>query len=211
MTAFIAIFACAAFVLLLLWAEKKGDARLKWIAKPAASLSFVALAIVCGAATSSYGLWVLTALVLCFLGDVFLIPKNEKLFLAGMGAFAAGHAAFIAAFLSVSEPDTLLFAIALGASVVFIAPILRWLWPHLGAFQWPVAAYCAIIGIMVAASPFAAPHGAPLVPVILAGAIGFAISDISVARDQFVKPQFINKLWGLPLYYGAQLLLASSV
>ena len=46
---------------------------------------------------------------------------------------------------------------------------------------------------------------------MVAGAVLFAVSDISVARDQFVRPAFINRLWGLPLYYAAQLLLAGSV
>jgi len=32
-----------------------------------------------------------------------------------------------------------------------------------------------------------------------------------VARQRFVAKSFSNKLWGLPLYFGAQLLLAASV
>jgi len=45
----------------------------------------------------------------------------------------------------------------------------------------------------------------------LAGAVTFYVSDLSVARDRFLAPGFVNRLWGLPLYYGAQLLLAGSV
>ena len=40
------------------------------------------------------------------------------------------------------------------------------------------------------------------------GALGFFLSDLAVARERFVAKGFTNKLWGLPLYYGAQLLLA---
>jgi hypothetical protein len=29
-----------------------------------------------------------------------------------------------------------------------------------------------------------------------------------VARDRFVRHQFLNRAWGLPLYYAAQVLLA---
>jgi hypothetical protein len=47
--------------------------------------------------------------------------------------------------------------------------------------------------------------------VILLGAVMFYFSDVSVARDRFVAPGFINGLWGLPLYYGGQLFLAYSV
>ena len=43
------------------------------------------------------------------------------------------------------------------------------------------------------------------------GALAFAISDISVARDRFVAHHFINRLWGLPLFYVAQVILALSI
>lgn len=46
---------------------------------------------------------------------------------------------------------------------------------------------------------------------VLAGAILFAASDISVARDRFVADGFWNKAWGLPAYFIAQLILAWSV
>jgi uncharacterized membrane protein YhhN len=45
---------------------------------------------------------------------------------------------------------------------------------------------------------------------LAAGAVGFYLSDLSVARDRFVAPAFVNRAWGLPLYYAAQLLLGAS-
>jgi hypothetical protein len=47
--------------------------------------------------------------------------------------------------------------------------------------------------------------------VILAAAVAFYLSDLAVARDRFVAPGFRNRLWGLPLYYGAQLLFVWTV
>jgi hypothetical protein len=47
--------------------------------------------------------------------------------------------------------------------------------------------------------------------IILIGAFLFYLSDISIARDRFIEPSFTNRLWGLPLYYGAQILLAISI
>ena len=41
--------------------------------------------------------------------------------------------------------------------------------------------------------------------------MAFALSDLSVARDRFVRPGFANAAWGLPLYFAAQLVIASSV
>jgi len=96
--------------------------------------------------------------------------------------------------------------------IVFATLSLRWLWPHLGSFRTPVSLYSAIIAVMVATSFLAAPpQGAAPSLMVIAGAVGFAVSDVSVARDKFVAQDFINRAWGLPLYYGAQLLLAASV
>ena len=51
--------------------------------------------------------------------------------------------------------------------------------------------------------------GAP--PTLALGALAFAASDVSVARERFVAPAFANGAWGLPLYFAAQLVLAGSV
>jgi len=40
------------------------------------------------------------------------------------------------------------------------------------------------------------------------GSLLFAISDIFVARNRFIKAGFINRLIGLPLYYVAQIMIA---
>ena len=48
-----------------------------------------------------------------------------------------------------------------------------------------------------------------LVPVV--GAVCFMASDVAVARDRFVVRSVANRLWGLPLYYFAQLLMAWTV
>ena len=205
------ILLCGVFTGLLLFAESRAISRLKWIAKPAASLCFVLLALACGAGESAYGIWILIGLVLCMAGDILLIPVGEKTFLAGMGAFAAGHAAYVVAFLSGGPHPTPIFLAGAVAMIFFAVFSLRWLWPHLGAFRGPVAGYTAIIAIMVATSFLAAPPARPSPSLlVIAGAIGFAVSDLAVARDKFVAPGFINRAWGLPLYYGAQLMLAAS-
>jgi len=43
------------------------------------------------------------------------------------------------------------------------------------------------------------------------GALAFAVSDVAVARNRFVAPGPMNKAWGLPLYYAAQLAFALSL
>jgi uncharacterized membrane protein YhhN len=73
----------------------------------------------------------------------------------------------------------------------------------------PVWAYITVITIMLSCA-----FGVQEMtrhPLIWIGALAFYLSDISVARDRFVHRDLANRLWGLPLYYAAQLLLAMSV
>jgi hypothetical protein len=39
----------------------------------------------------------------------------------------------------------------------------------------------------------------------------FYASDLAVARDRFVARVFLNRAWGLPLYFGGQLVIAASM
>jgi uncharacterized membrane protein YhhN len=72
-----------------------------------------------------------------------------------------------------------------------------------------VRAYIAVISVMVvAAAGTYALAGNGWIPL---GAVGFYLSDLSVARDRFVKEEFLNRIWGLPLYYAAQVALAWSI
>lgn len=71
----------------------------------------------------------------------------------------------------------------------------------------PVVAYVLVITTMVALAAGAASEHRSWA--LLVGAVAFYLSDLSVARDRFVAPGFANRVWGLPLYFFAQLLLAS--
>jgi uncharacterized membrane protein YhhN len=65
-----------------------------------------------------------------------------------------------------------------------------------------------VTGVAVGPMVAAAAGGTVL---ILIGAVAFYLSDLAVARNRFVAPGVANRLWGLPLYYLAQLMLAWSV
>ena len=65
------------------------------------------------------------------------------------------------------------------------------------------------IGLMMASAvACTAPTVQPTA--IWLGAGLFLVSDLFVARQRFVAPGFVNRLFGLPLYYVGQLLLAST-
>jgi uncharacterized membrane protein YhhN len=192
----------------LLIAEHRGSRPGVWIWKPLASSAFVATAIAGGASASAYGQVVLAALCLSWLGDVLLIPDDPLAFRAGILAFLLGHVAFLCAFL-VRGVELAGCALAL----VFVVPVgwaaIRWLRPHLsGEMKAQVYAYIAVISLMVVA----AAGSVALSPrwTIFVAAVAFFCSDLSVARDRFVHESFVNRAWGLPLYYFAQILFAVS-
>jgi uncharacterized membrane protein YhhN len=193
-----------------LYGERRGRRDVVWVAKPAASLGFLALAWFQGAPQHAVGQALLVALLLSFWGDVLLIPKNPKAFLAGLGSFLLGHVGFAAAFW-MRGLDASATALAAAATVPIVVIVARWLLPHVhGPMKPPVLAYMIVISLMVAASiGTALRDGMDAVawqwP---AAAVMFFVSDLSVARDRFVAPGFDNRVWGLPLYYGAQIWFA---
>lgn len=203
------VLACLAACVALLVSEFRQWPVGRAAAKIAASSAFLAVAIQCDAAASTYGQLILAALALSWVGDVLLLSQRSRFFLPGIGSFLLAHGVFSIAFLF--QP---IHGIALGVGLVVMGVIgtrvLTWLWPHLsGFYRVAVGAYVAAIVVMCAlAIAVSAATGSWL---LAAGAVAFALSDISVARDRFVAHAFINRLWGLPLYYGAQLVLALSV
>jgi uncharacterized membrane protein YhhN len=197
-----------AAVALLLVAEFRGSHAGVWVAKPLASTGFLGAALAAGAQGSGYGRWVLAGLAVSWLGDVLLIPHARAAFLAGLVSFLLGHVAYAVAFAErgLSVGGVVLAALALVPAAL---AALRWLGPHVPAeMRLPVRAYVTVISAMVACA--VGTEVAASAPAILVGALMFFVSDLAVARDRFVAPGPWNRAWGLPLYYGAQLVLAST-
>jgi len=192
----------------LLVGEWKGNSMLCALGKPFASLGFLVAAIGFGAFESEYGRIIFLGLVLGALGDVFLLGSGSKAFVAGLVSFLLGHVAYVIAFASLGTSTT--YAVVTAAlMVVLMVVIARWVFPHATDMRLPIAVYMVVIALMCAAAVGAAGVGATwLVPV---GALMFTASDIAVVRDRFVSRAFINRAWGLPLYYAAQLLIAWSI
>jgi uncharacterized membrane protein YhhN len=201
--------ACAAAVTGLLVAEWRGSPRGLWLTKPLASSAFVWAALSAGALESTYGQLVLCGLVLCLLGDVLLIPSERTAaFRAGLFAFLAGHVAYSLAFLT-RPVDAFGLAAGALALAVFVLAVLKWLGPLLpAAMVIPVRLYMVVIAVMSTLACGVTAAGGPWA--VALGALAFTASDVSVARDRFVQHAFANRAWGLPLYYGSQLLIAST-
>lgn len=180
----------------------------RYLCKPLAASAFIWLAAALGATGSAYGSWLLAGLVLCMLGDVLLMFDSQRAFLGGLLAFLSGHLLYGVAFLQLPT-NGLGLALSLAPVVLLAVLTLRWLRPHLdGPMQGAVPAYILVIcGMLLCAGTTV---GSAAAPPLIAGAWGFAFSDLAVARRQFIRADWINGLWGTPLYFGSQLLLAST-
>ncbi|MEO8000691.1 MAG: lysoplasmalogenase [Arenimonas sp.] len=203
------LFACIFSTVALVFAESRQLKSGKAIFKCLASTAFVAFALECSALSTRYGQLIVAALVLSWIGDMLLLSQKSKFFLSGIAAFLFAHVVFAISF--ASRPlDFFGLVIALIAMSIFGWLTLRWLWPYLsGFYKFAVSTYITAIALMCSLA-ISASIGSNYGLYAL-GALIFAASDISVARDRFVKRGFINRAWGLPFYYSAQLILAWTV
>lgn len=205
----ITLIVCLVATIILVASEYRHWPIRRGIFKTIASSAFVLIAVQLGATESAYGRFILAALVLSWIGDVMLLSRLDQFFLIGIASFLLSHIVFSIAFATRPLSGVALISGFTIMSCVGII-ILKWLWSHLASFyQVAVSAYIvAIIAMCSFAIALSAASGNWILAI---AALAFAASDISVARDRFVAPGFINRAWGLPLYYAAQITLALSV
>jgi uncharacterized membrane protein YhhN len=201
---------CGLGLLVTLVGEYRKRIALSGAGNLVAASSYIAAALALGAHETPYGRVLLAGMGFCWLGDMFLVSsQSRRLFLAGLASFLTGHLVYIFAFTVRGIALPALLGAAVGM-VIFGFFVLRWLGPELDArMRVPVGLYVIAISAMMAMA--AGSHSAHGSLALLLGALLFVISDLAVARNRFVAPGFINRAWGLPTYFSAQLLLAASV
>jgi uncharacterized membrane protein YhhN len=207
------VVAASGLLAALLMAEKRKSVALILTFKTPLSILFVAAALIQSHPIESYYQWVVAGLVFGLIGDVCLALKGNKAFRAGLVAFLLGHVLYVVAFAGLTRPSDWLalgHLLIVGVSV----GVFWWLRPHLGAMTIPVGLYVLVISLMLAAAwvAFLNPDlKATGARALLAGACCFYLSDLFVTRERFVSSQFVNRLFGLPLYYCGQFCIAFSV
>ncbi|KAI8332144.1 YhhN-like protein [Chlamydoabsidia padenii] len=202
-------------LLLLLISEHHRFKLGTWIFKPLASAGFLMSAIANNPAgrdvmaTSPYGKSVLLGLALGAAGDVLLIPKSGFLF--GLGSFFLGHLSLVYAF-TLHGMDKTLGTTALAMTAVTVDVVRRWLLPKINdpIMRRAVLVYMVVISAMVVTASASVPY-ATLPRHRWFGALIFYLSDLFVAREEFVGRSRWNQWIGLPLYYGGQILLAGTL
>ncbi|MEW2917208.1 lysoplasmalogenase [Ruegeria sp. ANG10] len=171
-----------------------------------ASVALLAVTALLGAGP----LLLAVALLSCAIGDALLSRETENTFMAGIGAFAAGHLAYIALFLThpssnlaliFEQPGYFWSLIILG---IVAATLLA---PRAGDLKGPVLGYIPIIlgmGVAVLTLP---ETGA--LRWALPAALAFIASDLILATEKFLLPSGhpalkITPYLVWPLYWGAQ-------
>lgn len=215
---------CAASCLALVAGEIRRSDKTRIVAKLLASLAFVMLgleALNVTGAHAAYATWILVGLVLGAIGDAALLGRSNAAFLGGLVAFLGGHVAYVVAASRAIAIDAWPAAAGIYAALpigVGAIALVGWLWPHLrgdhAPMRGPVIAYVlTIVTMVVAAIAVARGHAlpAPQRHLFVVGAALFFVSDLAVARDKFVAKSVVNRIWGLPVYYAGQLLIAWSL
>ncbi len=197
--------ACVALVTLLLHGHTLPAAAAKFVA----SSAFVALALRGGATRSAFGRLILVGLLLSWFGDMFLIGASRTAFLAGLVAFLLAHVAYVSAFVRHGYHRGWAIVAAIPITAIAIA-VWAWLAPYVADdMSVPVRAYIAVISLMVVFAIATRGRGGPWL--IVAGAVLFFLSDLSVAALRLVQTSYPTYVIGLPFYYAGQVCLALSV
>jgi len=206
-----------AFVLLALalaaaafdWvAVHEGRKALEYVCKPLTLVLLIGCALALEPDDTAVQAWFVAALVLCLVGDVFLMLPRD-LFVFGLGSFLFGHVAYIVGMHvdGVDGPRFLVGIVIVMALLMVIGTrILRGVraGPDPG-LAGPVVAYMFVISAMVA-SAIGVGHPAGVV-----GAALFYASDALIAWNRFIGETRHGRLAIMITYHLAQVGLVLSL
>ena len=181
---------------------------LEYLCKPLTMVVLIGATVALDADDSGVQTWFVVALVLCLIGDVFLMLPQD-LFVFGLASFLLGHVGYIVG-MQVAGVDSGRLGVGvllvLVAMAVIGAPIVRAV--RAGAepeLTGPVVAYMAVISAMVA-SAIGTGHVAAV-----AGAGSFYASDALIAWNRFVRETRHGRLAIIVTYHLAQVGLVLSL
>lgn len=157
------------------------------------------------------------ALVFSLLGDVFLL--SNRLFIPGLLAFLAAHAAYIVALSAesvlVGSPLLLLVAVPAGLAAVWVYRIVRQgleRSPKSAALKLPVLVYSlalTVMAVMALITPLREGWISSAALLVAVGGVLFFISDSILAINRFTRPVHNGQLLIHITYHLAQFALAA--
>jgi uncharacterized membrane protein YhhN len=189
-------------------AVHRENKSLEYLCKPLTMLILIGGALALDADDSTMQTWFVIALVLCVIGDVFLMLPQD-LFVFGLASFLLGHIAYVIGMISGGIDvapmgvGIVLVAIAIGViGMTIMRAVRQGEAPELFG---PVVAYMVVISTMVAVA-FGTGH-----PAAIIGAALFYASDSLIAWNRFVRPIRNNQLAIMVTYHLAQFGLVLSL
>jgi uncharacterized membrane protein YhhN len=180
----------------------RGDRRLEYVCKPAATLALVGVAAALDAASADRQAWFVAALVLSLVGDVFLMLPGDRL-VAGLGAFLVAQVAYTVGFAhgatgSVDDYVVGAMLVALVAVPLVVRFVRALRASGRNDLVPPVIVYLVAIGAMVTSATASGNAWA------IAGAWLFLASDATIAETRFVGPRQGGQLFIMVTYHLAQ-------
>lgn len=201
-----------------IYAEMIEDIEMVWFTKPLLMPILLVLFLMNAKSNApKERLFFALALFFSLAGDVFLMFKNDDLFIFGLGSFLIGHLAYIISFAGrIKEAQVSIGGKVLSAIpfVIFVAVFLWFLYPNImgdpetAPIFAPVVVYACIIATMgftsllrrKAVSDFG-------FWMVFGGALLFILSDSCIAINKFVSPLEQPGLIIMSTYGMAQFLL----
>ena len=160
------------------------------------------------------------ALLASVIGDLLLVGESEIYFLSGLIAFFIAHIAYAVAFIdpllrsNITPSILMISGLVIGVSLASLIAYKSFHHHIPVSLRLPSMSYTIVIAVMVIS---ALCHSIYLECFTIAiGAIVFWLSDLAVAMQRFhidhlAYRGFYVRLWGLPFYYIAQLVMASEL
>lgn len=186
----------------------RGRVRLEYVAKPAATVLFLAVALALDPVHDDVRTVFVVALVASLAGDVFLMLPGDR-FVFGLGSFLVAQLLFATGF-SLHPGTTAEHLLGVGIVVVLAAPLcVRFVGALRSAGRSelvvPVVVYIGAIGAM-AATAIASGNG-----LAISGALLFMGSDALIAETRFVWEHRGARVAIMVTYHAALALLVVSL
>jgi len=209
--AFLVFFIILSMVLYHIFALYMGSKMMKYILKPGTMVFIIMLALYSSPWDTTFGKWVVVALLLSVIGDVFLM-LHEKWFVHGLVSFFIAHVFYIAAFWgSFSLDMTSSSSLIIGLLLLLIAVcFFLFLFPSVhqeggGQLATAVALYIIVISVMFWSAILIGSS------MLIFASLLFYVSDAVLAIDKFPYRFKVAEHIVMVTYFSAQLLFAVSI
>jgi uncharacterized membrane protein YhhN len=202
-------------IIVYLIARNRNDLKRTAVIQPLGTLISIviaALSLLSPRANSSYTIWILVGLGLCFLADIFNIDmNNDKIFFAAIGVFIIAYLEYAVTY-TIFNGGFQRVDLIIGIIFILIYILLmRLYWKGLGNYKIPVMIYGLFMPFMVTraiSTLFGGRFSLTSAILVTVGSLMLFLGDVEYGLHRFRKP---GKFTIGPICYaGGQLLIALS-